>query len=356
MLKKLCTSLFISLIAVSSFLSAIEYDIQDIGTLQTRSSKAIDLNNKGQILGWYALKPLDPSGKEKCYFFQDSDGSFYSIPSFVGMDVDWKFLTEEGKVFGTSFLYDNETNAILFMWDKKTGAVNLGNLPGRNVVGVNNNGQALISCVSERINEKTVLYPAIWHYGELTKLKGLEGNFGLDSDESYGIGINNKGEVIGQSRVNIIYKNELYMKPMHATLWKKEEKLDLHNNFIKTEHSYAFALNDVGDLLIASNILGGLYLDKNGNCYPVPVSYKKMNNIGYVYSDNIVYDAKGRELVVDISNLDNKVKNDINSIWLSVKPEIKKVNDKGEIITQGVTIYGETHAILLVPVKSNQNN
>lgn len=354
MIKNLYLIAVFSLMTISNFLIAeIDYQIQDIGTLQTYTSKAIDLNNNGQILGWYTLDKPDPSGKGKCFFLRETDGSFYLIPPLKENDVDWRFLTDDGKVYGTNKLVDNTSNAVLFVWDKYNGILRLDDLPGREVIGVNKNGQALISSISETIDGINVVFPAVWENGVITKLKGLEGNLGTESEFSCGVAINNNGDVIGNSRVSIIYKNNLYMNSIYATLWKNGNKASLHKEFAKNLDSYAVALNDVGDILIKSSTLGGLYLDKNGTKIPVLHNFKKMNNIGYIYSDTQVYDVNTKSNVTDIGFIDNQIKDDPNSIWWSIDPTILKVNDSGYIIAEGQTIYGEKHAILLTPTKSN---
>lgn len=100
MFKKICSFIF-SFIAISSFLAAeIDYDIQDIGTLQTHSSHAIAINNKGQILGWYNI---DGSAQEKHFFVRDKDGEFHEIPSKTldaGLAIDWQYLTDAEKAYG----------------------------------------------------------------------------------------------------------------------------------------------------------------------------------------------------------------------------------------------------------------
>jgi hypothetical protein len=50
MFIKSLTTILIATVAFINFLSAdIVYEIQDIGTLQTRSSQALAINNRGQI-------------------------------------------------------------------------------------------------------------------------------------------------------------------------------------------------------------------------------------------------------------------------------------------------------------------
>lgn len=351
MFKKICYLIAISFAPILSLLIGVEYEIHDIGTLQTKSSQVIALNNHGQILGWYNI---DGSKEGKYYFVRERNGSFHIISPVVGVDVEWRFLTDEGKVYGTNRLYDNTSNAILFLWDRDNGVVNLGYLPGRNIVAVNNNDQVLIATVSEIKDGKIVSFPAIWQNSMVTNLKGLQGSLGLESEQSSGIGINNNGDVIGNSKVDIVYKNNLYMKSTHAALWKDGKSVDLHSKFAKTKDSCAAAINDVGDILIMSSTLGGLYLDKNGTCLPLPTSFKRMNNLGYLYSQDEIYDVKKKEVIANLYHIDNQVKNDLDSKWWSIEPQIIKVNDNGEIIVNGKTIYGEDHGVLLKPIVKSE--
>jgi len=57
----------------------------------------------------------------------------------------------------------------------------------------------------------------LWDNGKITQLKSFEGQFGIESEESYGLDMNNNGEVVGQSTVYLSYKNDLY-KQKHAML------------------------------------------------------------------------------------------------------------------------------------------
>ena len=244
MFKKICTLTILSLVAMSSFLAAIEYDIQDIGTLQTRSSQAIALNNKGQILGWFNV---DGTNNGKHFFFRNRDGVFYEIPGkepSTALAINWQFLTDEGKVYGTYEV--STTSRTLYLWDQQNGVVKLGVLPGKEVVAINNKGEVLIKSVTETINGRPITFPITWKNGVVKKLKGLEGNLGIESEETCGLGLNNNGDVVGQSRVYIIYKNNEYKTFNHAVLWKEGKCIDLHNGLPKSTDSAAFAINDIG--------------------------------------------------------------------------------------------------------------
>jgi hypothetical protein len=102
MFKKIYSLAVLSIAVISSHLSAeIEYNIQDIGTLQTHSSQAIALNNQGQILGWYNINGTSSEGNH--YFVRDKDGNFSELPSKesgTNYLIDWKYLTDDGKAYG----------------------------------------------------------------------------------------------------------------------------------------------------------------------------------------------------------------------------------------------------------------
>lgn len=60
-----------------------------------------------------------------------------------------------------------------------------------------------------------------------------------------------------------------------------------------------------------------------------------------IYTKNMV-------LVTCAPMINNKIKNHSDPIW-SGNASLGIVNDNGEIIAQAYTIYGERHAMLLVP-------
>lgn len=358
MFRKICYSLMLAVTTVAGCLSAeIKYEIQDIGTLQTRSSKAISINNQGQILGWYNI---DGTEKGKHYFVRDKDGSFHEIvedqsivyedvpQQFRTMRVDWRFLTDDGRVYGTFNM--NPDFPVLFMWDLNTGLVKLGKLPGK-VSTINNTGKVLIKSVANYDSGKEVRYPVIWDHGKITKLKGLEGNVGIESDESYGFDMNNKDEVVGQSLVYISYKNDLY-RQVHATKWVNGKAIDLHAKLPKAISSCAYAINDCGEVCLNAN----RFLNENGE---LVFYYNGINNVkttskNYIYDLDTggncgMFDKKGNK-VIDNSAIANIMFYDTNSIWLNVIG-IVGANDNAELIVQGKTIYGEEHAMFLTPVK-----
>lgn len=342
-----------------SALGALEkYDIQDIGTLQTVSSMAIDLNDNGQILGWYNI---DGSNEGKRFFVTDKDGSFYEIERYNGWTIEWKYLTNSGKAYGT---YSGQGSfGALLSWTPQTGVSNLGNLPGKEISAINDAGQVLIKSVDGNDSQgKSIKYPIIWCNGKVTKLNGLDGDLGTASGESYGFAMNSNGEVVGQSLVDLVYKNKVYKK-VHATKWVNGQAIDIHNTIPKTSQSCAIAINDMGDFFIHDVDENNKFLVRNDGL-TIQHSYdlNMLSNSGHVYNYNydyglpvppknigfIVKDRDGKEACVD-SFIQNQIKKDLDSIWTKVI-KIIRVNSSGKILAQGETIYGEQHAMILNPI------
>lgn len=363
MFKKLCTSIFISILTISSFVFAeIDYEIQDIGTLQTHSSQAIALNNQGQILGWY-----DVDGSQKHFFVRDKDGTFHEIndsvvyqnvpKQFCNIKIDWRYLTDGGVAYGiyncpNSAEFFNSTglkndNPILYMWNQQNGVFKVGQLPAKEVSAINNAGQVLIKSVSEYRNGKLFFNPVIWQNGKITKLRGLEGDLGIESEESYGFDLNNNGEVVGQSVAYISYKNDIY-KQIHAVKWINGQAIDLHKEVPKSASTCATAINDLGDVIVGTYLIraDGKRLES------YLFSCSKANNTKYFLALRNGYrlflDRDGNQTQL----AGNKIFDDYDCIWMYLDRNID-MNDNGEVIAQGVTIYGEQHAMLLTPIKPN---
>lgn len=331
------------LLMSSSVLGAVEYDIQDIGTSQTHKSAAIDMNNEGQILGWYQIDEK----ANKCFFVRDRDGSFQEVPS----SCEWKYLTNSGKVYGVT------NGGPAYSWDKNDGVRNLGTPPQGLIVKVNDLGQMLIKSVTSE-NGNKIIQPVIWQSGKLIKLRRLAGNTGIESEEAYGLDMNNRGEVVGKSLVHIVYKNKTY-KYFHATMWVNGEAIDLHDEMPKSKESHIFAINDSREMLAFSSS-GGHCLIRNvdksdvQSCFtvsqrPYYTNDSKINNKGFVYVDRYVLESDDSNMfLIRTDNIVNQMMSDRNSIWLHTNNFVK-INDNGEILAQGQTVYGEEHALLLTP-------
>ena len=75
------------------------------------------------------------------------------------------------------------------------------------------------------------------------------------------------------------------------------------------------------------------------------------SNGNYFIGNHNLIDRDGN-VTYPYSNVNSKLYNDYDSIWMRCKADSLNINDEGEIIAIGSTIYGEQHAMLLTPLKS----
>ncbi len=218
-------------------------------------------------------------------------------------------------------------------------------------MAVNNSGQVLIKSVSEIRDGKPSTYPVIWDHGVITKLKGLEGDLGIESEESYGFDMNNKGEVVGQSLTSLVYKNNVYYQ-VHAVKWVDGQAIDLHKTVAKASKSHAFVINDNGDFIVEDGAGGRYASDKEGKVTTVTWMNDnvKMNNSRHMFNNRQVCNFNA-SYITNLVILNKTIASDKNSIWMRAN-RIVCVNDNKEIIAEGETIYGEKHAMLLTPASS----
>lgn len=331
------------LVALIANIYAENYQIRDIGTLQTCSSEPIAINSKCQILGWYKL---DIHQVRPQYFLRDEDGVLYDIPSYdENTPIDWKFLINNGKAFGT---FKNASQHILFSWDKKNGIIRLANLPNGIIRAVNNSEQVLFNFYN--LNEgKTLSCPAIWHTGNMSILDGLVGALGNCSKISIANDINDDGEVVGDCLVDIIHKNQI-SKEWHATKWENGEALDLHTKF-KCLRSSAQGINSQGDILILfDNKKYALINEENNVLQDLEEPYELSS--GYLINKNILLKNDGREVFNRLKENINLSKYPTSIIYDLIK--IIDVNEQGQIVALGRTVYGENHGLLLTSLSSKR--
>lgn len=237
------------------------------------------------------------SYKDIYYFVRDREGNFKILPKMYNesYQICWEFLTNNGKVYGRSH---NPNFRMLFMWDEENGLVHLGDLPTV-IRAVNDLGQVLIESGYENENGKLIRRPIIWQNGKITKLYGLCDELGIESEESYGYDMNNKGDVVGRSLVNIIYKNKVCKKEFHAVKWSNGQAIDLHSP--KAGESAASVVNDLGDFMINKFFNEDI----------------KLNNIGYLCRGSIIFHINGDSYmtILSKSTLNDKMIKDANSIW-----------------------------------------
>lgn len=157
--------------------------------------------------------------------------------------------------------------------------------------------------------------------------------------------MNNNGDVVGKSVVYVNYKNNLY-KQVHAAKWVNGQVIDLHREVPKAPSTSATAINDLGDVVIGSYLIRYNGEKKEYHFYTntKPTATKYFRSVNHT---TIYLDSNG-----ELTNLaDCKGLQDYDCIWMNLNI-ISDMNDNGDAVGFGTTIYGETHAILMTPIKS----
>lgn len=345
MFWRICACVFAVLGTIATPLSAeVKYSLLEIGTLQTRESAAIAINNRNQILGWFNV---DGTSDGKHFFLRNENGIYNELPGkdfTSGLPIHWEYLTNCGKVYG--YVDVSSTVRDLYVWSKENSVACLGHLPGKEIISINDMDQVLINSAATNKDGKSVSLPAIWHKGKVTFLPALTGDLGVEAVEAHALAMNNIGFVVGESDVLVNYKNQLY-KQKHAAMWLMGAIFDLQDKINERSlTSSALLVNDRGEIYVKA--VNHYLLGKKNKVVPMPEGLKRINN-NYVYNEHCVYKTDGTQHL-ELEKLNEKLSRDHDSDFLQVDRLIS-INDKGNIVAQSTTIYGEKHAVLLMPGK-----
>ena len=363
--------------------------LQHLGSFGTNSAGVggntpIALNNAGQVAG-NAVAYDSTHLRLSNIAFLYSNGSLTDLGSF-GTDKNGRGvsaaadLNDSGQVAGTSTVYDASgvsKGSAAFLWTQGT-LQNLGSF-GTDPTGfgsstakaLNSSGQVVGNSTvydSNGINKGSAAF--LYTNGTLQNL----GNFGADNNgkgSSFAIGINDSGQVIGDSD---LYVGGHYTAT-DAFLYTSGSLTDLGNfGTDPTGHgsSLPVAINAAGQVAGASDVydangiskgrdaflytngvltdLGNLGTDSLGKSFSVAVG---VNSAGQVIGTSKVYDSAHTFLGTDSFLYDHGTLTALSSLltnaagWTGL--QATAINDSGEIVGFGVH-NGQQEAFALFPV------
>jgi probable HAF family extracellular repeat protein len=201
----------------------------DLGTLGASPSAALGVNDAGQVVG-YGFTSSDQGGMG-AFIWQN--GTITDLGSLLGGENQRMAtaINASGQVAGISSLPGNATNHA-FLWDDGT-VTDLGDLGGEvsYAYGINDVGQV----VGDSYIPGYLWRAFIWQGGVMTDLGAL------GSGESHATAINNSGWVVGRSTTFVGSGTE------HAFIYKDGTMSDLGN--LGGNGTYATAINDVGQVV-----------------------------------------------------------------------------------------------------------
>lgn len=304
-----------------------QYKITDIGTLGGRSSGAYALNDRGQVVGWSdigdgfsshaflwdsvhgmidlgtlpgedlscALAINDcgvvvgtsGSGDEFIPFVSDSTKGIRSLDGLGGRSGEAWGINNAGQVVGS--LWGGPSSA--FLWDSDDGMTDLGVRGATAAWGVNNASQVVGSLLTGTVDHHAFIWDSTNGVRDLATLGG---------NESDALGINDAGQVVGWA--------ETATGEWHAFLWESDAGM------ITLGRGIAHSINDSGQ------VVGAL-----GNSGPAFYWYR---DTGMVRLDELLVRGSG---------------------WLELSFAFD-INNRGQIVGEGITGEGERHAFLMTPI------
>ncbi|MHC4113047.1 MAG: DUF3466 family protein, partial [Planctomycetota bacterium] len=329
------SAIVISILLIQLTFAALpRYEIIDLGTLDGSYSNAQAINDAGQVVGisggpdhaflWDSstdmvdlgtLPGQSHSGAEGIndagQVVGDTIGDYEFVAFIWDSEKGMQYLDGIGTRESTAFDINNRGQVVgevgyAFLWDPDSGVIDLGRLA--------NSGSSCAYAINEYAqvvgSSHSVSGPAhafIWD-----SINGMHDLGTLGGSVSVALGINNHGQVVGRSRYEP--DNDNY----RAFLWDNNNgMIDLSSNFaFGTEGSVASAINDAGQ------IVG--YLNPWG---PSVAFYLDIDN-GMIKLEDLIPPG---------------------SMWKVLKFAFD-INNRGQIVGQGITNSGKTLAFLMTPI------
>lgn len=322
--------------------------IINLGTFGGSQGVALDVNNHGQVVGAALNTIPDPfaamfdsssvlifPGTTQAHAFLWQDGEMRDLGTLGGPDSVATYVNERGEIAGQSFVnfIPNSTTGIPtqdpFLWvpcdrdrdrwgsddcendterkSAKNGKMlDLGTLGGTSslVDGLNNRGEVI---GQSNLAGDATHHPFLWHDGRLTDLGTLGGDFGIATS------LNNTGEVVGVASLPIPCPGcGLGPQIYHAFFWKQGVMTDLGT---LDKCSLGNGINSKSQIVGSSGLCG---IAKHA------------------------FLSEGGSPIIDLNTLISPGSD------LTLTGAVY-INDRGEIAGFGVLPNGDEHAYVLIP-------
>jgi probable HAF family extracellular repeat protein len=335
------------------------YRVTDLGTLGGDNSIPIWITNTGDVVGYSETGKFDGFGNPIQHAFLWSKGTMQDLGTLGGNNSFGLGANDEGQIVGYADVPGGATSHA-FLW--QNGALtDLGALNGPDGFSfaqlLNNQHQVVGGSTTADGNFHAVL----WDRGAITDLGTLGG------PNSFGNGINDRGQIVGGATVSDVINPILGFPPYYGALWDRGQITALTPGVSAATFNINNKSQVVGRILVPDAKEGGVahaFLWHEGVLTDLGVpagddnsEANSLNNNGQIVGDSGVGFIESYAL--DRAVLwQNGVRFDLNTLvpddsgyQLILAADI---NARGEIVVCAVQLSsGNIHAALLTPQPTN---
>lgn len=354
--------LFIAIL-INSFINIklnadIKFKIYDLGTLQSDSSKAILVNEIGQIAGYYTWK-----NKIQPYFWDPTEGlMIIDVPKGCYFEIVCMYA-KYGRILGILYNEKSKLPIGMYVWDRNSGLYGTtirfktaGTL--KEIIGVTL-GHKVIGVLKDRDDQEQYFFS---YSAEAQNLPVLYGDLGLPIKitsilgATYHDGNDRNSIVVGNCLWPLVNKGENMGYIQKGIFWQVDQgwkvKPILSDPYIS---NLALAMNNNGQI-ICEAVESWFLIDLHKNTKQQMqkfTSVKSFNNKGFFLTNEMdlveisMENGQLGKLLLNFSNPEFITNMDCGT-WKKIS-SVNAINDTGYIIGEAETINGETHAMLLIP-------
>jgi probable HAF family extracellular repeat protein len=280
----------------------------DLGTLGGHFSSATAINNVGQVVGYATTS----SGDSHAFLFQGS--TMTDLGTLGGSSSQANAINNYGQIVGSAALANGQTRAFVYYHGAMTDLGALGAGAQSSVAtGINNNGEIIGNSDKGPPTAFLGNFPFVFTNGQMSVLSGFAND---TADAEYGVAaVNNSGQTVGGGSFSSLEEasSAFIDTAGNVTLF------DLPQAFpeLPGPYAYAYAINDFG--LAVGDTYSNTY--RNG-AYQAMIYYQ-----GLTADINSLVNLTGTNFV----NLDHAY----------------GISNTGQIVGSGTTKDGSSHAYLL---------